>query len=187
MAKQSKIKEQINKISFVVFVIRLRASFYCAGWALAAKYVWTWKQIFSEITIFSTENGTKRDLFANMHWGPHEQPKPRVAGGQRSSNCETKRGSLCTFILFGTTHIHIPIVSGSIEDPNGKTSSWSKASLRMCDFPSRQGPAIATTQMGPTGRRRHQKQIYRAFMDVTRKQLYLRAKELKGKSQTFLT
>ena len=85
----------------------------------------------------------------------------------------TKTGSVLTVILFGTTHIHIPIVSGSIEEPNGKTSSWSKTLLRMYDFPLRQGPAIDTTQTGPSGRRRHQKHKFiDPFIHIIRKLFY---------------
>ena len=106
---------------------------------------------------------------------------------KRNSNCETKRGTALTFIFSGTTHIHIPIVSGSMCRPNGNTSPWSKALLRMYDFPLRQGPAIDTTQTGPSRRSRNQKPKFHyndPVTDIIRKQLKLRTK---GKTQTHLT
>ena len=64
--------------------------------------------------------------------------------------------------------------------PNGNTSPWSKALLRMYDFPLRQEPAIDTTQTGPSGRSILQKyKFIDPFIDMIRKQLYLRIKELK--------
>ena len=96
-----------------------------------------------------------------------------------------QKGTALTFIFSGTTHIHIPIVSGSRKWPNGNTSPWSKALLRMYDFPLRQGPAIDTTQTGPSRRSRHQKHKFHykdPVTDIIRKQLKLRTKELKEKN-----
>ena len=47
--------------------------------------------------------------------------------------------------FYGTIHIQIPTVSGSKWCPRGYTSGWSKASLKIFDFPFQHGPAIDTT------------------------------------------
>ena len=57
---------------------------------------------------------------------------------------------LLTLYFSGTIHNHIPMVSTDILWPRGKTSGWSKASLKMYDFPFLYGPAIDTTHTGPT-------------------------------------
>ena len=53
-----------------------------------------------------------------------------------------------TLTIFGNIQIQIPMVSGSIVCPTGKTSGWSNALLKMKDLPSRHGPTIDTTLMG---------------------------------------
>lgn len=74
---------------------------------------------------------------------------PTASVPSESSNTTVNSRPHSSMYFSGTTHIQIPIVSGSNEWPRGKTSPWSNALLRMYDLPLRHGPAIDTTQTGP--------------------------------------